>query len=322
MPVKSLAVVAICLFGATLALSDSAQPDSAHDSHEPRGSAAPDTFHFHPGSGDLQNLFAKHEFTLETWRAGDRSVPRLYLASVPRAWREKVAPSLPTETKKQYFFFAYAPLVLESNEDIMADRSRLLALAGRGDRSAADEAWLRDLARRYRVLDEPDAPLDAETLARLQRRVDEVPPSLALAQAAVESGWSTSRFAAEGNALFGQWTWGEDGITPSEQRGELGDYKIRAFGSPEESIAAYMHNLNTHRSYAGFRSERERLRTADEALEGAKLAPTLTSYSEKGEEYTEMLLTVMRVNRLAPVDGTYLRDMTPVLLVPLEAGTN
>lgn len=107
-------------------------------------------------------------------------MPRLSLASVPRAWRDEVAPSLETVTKKRSFFFVYAPLVLACNEDIMADRTRLLALVDHKDRSAADEAWLRDLARRYRVLDNPDDPLDAATIARLERRVDEVPPSLAL----------------------------------------------------------------------------------------------------------------------------------------------
>jgi Bax protein len=151
--------------------------------------------------------------------------------------------------------------------------------------------------------------------------VDAVPPSLALAQAAVESGWSTSRFAVQGNALFGQWTWGADGITPQEQRGEMGDYKIRRFDSPEASIAAYMHNLNTHRSYRGFRAERARLRAEGVPPGGSMLAHTLTSYSEKGEEYTEMLLSVIRVNQLPPADETRLRDMRPVLLVPVGPGS-
>ncbi len=149
-----------------------------------------------------------------------------------------------------------------------------------------------------------------------------MPPSLALAQAAVESGWSTSRFADQGNALFGQWTWSKDGITPEEQRDELGNYRIRSFASPEGSIAAYMHNLNTHRSYAGFRTERARLRDAGVRPGGSELAPTLTSYSEKGTEYTEMLLTVIRVNKLSPADDAYLRDMKPILMMPVGSGSD
>jgi uncharacterized FlgJ-related protein len=305
------------LLCALAAIPAGAQPDSAHDSHLAVGQAVPDTFYFETGLGDLVELFERHEFTIDTWQAGDRSVPRLYLTQVPSSWRKEVAPALDVVTKKRYFFFVYAPLVLECNEDIMGERERLLALAEQERRSAEEEAWLRELASRYRVLEDAGDPLVDDHIERLKSRVDEVPPSLALAQAAVESGWSTSRFADEGNALFGQWTWGEDGITPEEQRGQLGDYKIRAFATPEESIAAYMHNLNTHRSYEDFRRRREDLRSSGKPLQGAELAPTLTSYSEKGEEYTELLLSMIRVNRLAPVDGTYLRDMKPVLLVPL-----
>jgi uncharacterized FlgJ-related protein len=279
-----------------------------------------DTFHF-ANVDELRRFFTEHEFTIDTWHGGDRTIPRLYLASVPPRWRDEVAPNLTVETKKRYFFFVYAPLVLESNEDIMLERTRLLAVAANDRRSADDDAWLVDLARRYLVIEDDDTSVDADALAKLRRRVDVIPPSLALAQAAVESGWSTSRFAVEGNALFGQWTWGEDGITPEQQRGNLGDYKIRRFNTPEASIAAYMHNLNTHRSYRGFREERARLRAEGSVPGGSELAPTLTSYSEKGEEYTEMLRSVIRVNDLTPADDAQLRDMRPVMLVPVGPGS-
>ena len=321
MPLPQIPTITGWLLAVTLMVPVYAQPESAHDAHLPLGAAAPDTFHF-TGVDDLTEFFAHSNYTIDTWNAGDRSIPRLYLASVPSRWREDVAPQLPVNLKKRYFFFVYAPLVLESNEDIMTDRERLLAMAAAPYRSAADDAWLTDLARRYFVIDEEVDSVDAAALARLTQRVDQVPPSLALAQAAVESGWSTSRFADLGNALFGQWTWSKDGITPEEQRDDLGNYRIRAFASPEESIAAYMHNLNTHRSYAGFRTERARLRDAGIRPGGAELAPTLTSYSEKGEEYTELLLGVIRGNQLPPVDDSHLRDMKPVLLVPVGPGSD
>jgi len=321
MPLPQTPAIAGWLLAVTLMVTAYAQPESAHDAYAPLGTAAPDTFHF-TGIEDIKDLFASAEYTIDHWRAGDRSIPRFYLASVPSRWRHEVAPNLPVDLKKRYFFFVYAPLVLECNEDIQTDRERLLAVTDVSLRTAEEEAWLLDLARRYFVIEADDDELHPEALQRLKRRVDLVPPSLALAQAAVESGWSTSRFADMGNALFGQWTWSEDGITPEEQRDELGNYRIRAFASPEESIAAYMHNLNTHRGYIGFRTDRAQLRDAGMRPSGAELAPTLTSYSEKGEEYTELLLGVIRVNNLSPVDDTHLRDMKPVLLVPVGPGSD
>jgi len=304
-----------------LATGACTQPDSAHDSQLHGKYAAADTFHF-AGVEELRAFFAAANYTLSDWQAGERSVPRYYLIHVPGRWRKEVAPELPVELKKRYFFFVYAPLVLECNEDITADRARLLNLAGNKRRSAEDEAWLHDLARRYFLDTETEVAVSEETLAELKKRVDTIPPSLALAQAAVESGWSTSRFADVGNALFGQWTWGDDGITPQEQRDGMGNYKIKAFATPEASIAAYMHNLNTHRSYVDLRNERARRRTTGESAKGADLAHHLKSYSEKGEEYINTLLSVIRVNRLDPVDDSYLRDMRPVLLVPVGPGSD
>ena len=97
-------------------------------------------------------------------------------------------------------------------------------------------------------------------------------------------------------------------------------YEVAKFESVDESIASYMHNLNTHHSYEDFRRERARLRAAGQHLRGHDLAPHLTSYSEKGEEYVETILSVIRVNRLPATDESYLRDMRPVLLVPVGPG--
>ena len=309
---KSAWNLPIMLLGVMLVTTTCSRTDSDHDR------ADSDTFEF-AGVEQLRGYFQAANYTLEDWDAGDRSVPRFYLASVPSRWRHEVAPNLPVALKKRYFFFVYAPLVLEANERISADRTRLGELGTQASRSPDDDTWLHALATRY-FLDRES--IDEELLEELTRRVDIVPPSLALAQAAVESGWSTSRFADMGNALFGQWTWGGDGITPTEQRDELGDYQIKAFDSPEQSIAAYMHNLNTHRSYADFRTARAAARDRAEAPRGRALAATLTSYSEKGQEYVEMLLSVIRINNLDATDEAFLRDMKPVLLVPVGPGSD
>lgn len=308
-------ILAVLLFAA----SCGSEPDSAHDSNRQAGHAVRDTFRF-SGLEEVRDLFAEANYTLESWQAGERSVPRFYLASVPTRWRHEVAPNLPVNKKKEYFFFVYAPLVLESNEDIMNDRTRLKELTGKKMATDEETAWLKDLAKLYRLEPPEEGPVSSDMLKLLMGKVDIIPPSLALAQAAVESGWSTSRFSDQGNALFGQWTWGDDGITPTEQRGEMGDYKIKAFDTPEASISAYMHNLNTHPSYQEFRSVRAKMRNSGRSLIGSDLAPTLTSYSELGEEYVETLLSVIRVNKLPPVDETYLRDMQPVMLVPVGEG--
>jgi uncharacterized FlgJ-related protein len=151
-------------------------------------------------------------------------------------------------------------------------------------------------------------------------RVDIIPPSLALAQAAEESGWGTSRFADVGNALFGQWTWSE-GIAPLEQREGKGDYRIAKFDSPLDSVRAYMLNLNTHAAYRSLRERRREMRVRGDQLSGWELAETLTSYSERGAAYVETLHTIMRVNRLAATDSAYLTDSPPIYLTPVGEGS-
>ena len=158
----------------------------------------------------------------------------------------------------------------------------------------------------------------AATLEELWHRVDIVPASLALGQAAEESGWGTSRFAAEGNSVYGQWSWGKDAIKPEQQRKELGNYGIAAFGSLQESVCSYMLNLNTHNAYAGLRDKRAELRKGGEKIAGTVLAGELTSYSERGQEYVDGLISLMEYNKLIPVDDAYLSNDPPISLVLLE----
>jgi uncharacterized FlgJ-related protein len=156
----------------------------------------------------------------------------------------------------------------------------------------------------------------------LLERVDIVPVSLALSQAAEESGWGTSRFAAEGNALFGQWTWGGEGIKPEQQRAALGDHRIAAFESPLQSVMAYMHNLNTHPAYAELRAMRARLRREGQPIRGRKLAEALTKYSERGQAYVDSLHAIMSVNHLDAADEAHLGDGPTIYLVPVGDGAN
>lgn len=246
----------------------------------------------------LATVFARYNYRLDTLRQGLAGVPPLQVTRLPRDMA-----ALEVEERKRLFLRAVLPLVLSANEAILEDRRRLRAIADLQAQGQpvplAERDWLRRLAERYRLA-EPD-------VSRLLPRVDVVPPSLALAQAATESGWGTSRFAREGNALFGQWTWSEeDGIRPRQAPPDA-DYRVRKFDSLQGAVQAYMLNLNTHPAYAEFRRRRAAMRAAGQPIDGAALARTLHAYSERGEEYITDLLTIIRVNRLRPLDGARLQ---------------
>ena len=149
---------------------------------------------------------------------------------------------MPVVDKKRAFFRLLGPLVLHANELIQADRQQLESiiktLRSGESISPREETFIRETAVAYKV-GEGDIDISDQALQdELIRRVDTLPPSLVLAQGAEESGWGTSRFAIEGNALFGMWTWGEEGITPQQQRSEHGDHKIASYKTPMESVIA------------------------------------------------------------------------------------
>jgi uncharacterized FlgJ-related protein len=183
----------------------------------------------------------------------------------------------------------------------------------------ADREWLAGLAAHYRLLKEGEALPKGDALsalaAELMVRVDAVPPSLALGQAAYESGYGTSRFAREGNALFGQWTYGGKGMQPRQKRASKGDYGVAAYDWPLESVRGYMQNLNTHRAYQKLRDGRAAARSQGRVPTGIELADTLTSYSEKGGEYVKTLKGIMRANELAVADNATLRAAPAILII-------
>lgn len=266
---------------------------------------------------DLDQYFQSVNYTLENWESGDRSVPRAYLTDIPSRWRHESSQMLTTPEKKRYFFFTAAPLVLRGNELVMAQRDTLLALADTDNWSSSDRSELQAIADEY-GLPAPVNNEDNEAFTTLLAHVDIVPVSMALAQAAIESGWGTSRFADEGNAIFGQWSWDEDAITPERVRTELGNYGIKSFTTLFESITAYMQNLNTHPAYETFRQLREQQRLQGQTLDGTRLAAGLENYSERGDEYVQDVRDVIRVNGLEDTDQAYLRDQSPVILEPVE----
>ncbi|MEZ5668434.1 MAG: glucosaminidase domain-containing protein [Alphaproteobacteria bacterium] len=260
-------------------------------------------------------------YDLDQVRNGGVAVPRLYLSAFPEGWADVSS----VAERKGLFFRTFLPLILRVNEAITADRAILSDLRDRlaaGDIPSAGEIdWLVDLAVLYRVLP-PEAAeegsavaLTLDDLDTLLTRVDVVPPSLAMAQAVEESGWGRSRFAQEGNAMFGQYTWGDNGIIPM-QRNAGDSHRIRSFDSLLQSVAAYALNLNVHSAYGEFRAERARMRANGEALDGRALVSTLTRYSERPQAYMRNLRQTIDANALGDFDTAILAPGTPIHVQP------
>lgn len=272
---------------------------------------------------DLLDLFDSLNYTPEAWEAGIRVVPRVYLIRVGDRWGSVTTTEIDVLIKKRIFFRAMAPMILQSNEWILMDRQRLESIRSKivsGEAvTDSDQRWIMKLAGLYKAGDGKGMSQtlpDESLIDELMKKVDIIPPSLALAQGAEESGWGASRFAAEGNAIYGQWTWGKDALIPEQQRKELGNYGIAAFQSLQESVSAYMLNLNTHPAYAGLREKRASLRDRGEKITGLALAGQLTRYSERGEDYVRSLKSMIGYNRLEPADDAYLSDDPPMYLFP------
>ena len=212
------------------------------------------------------------------------------------------------KAKKTAFFGYMLPLVEARNLHIQGQRQQLLAVAERAQDalstqnalSTQDTKTLADLAGVYRLV---DADLSSpELIKELLIRVDTVPPSLALAQAAVESGWGTSRFAVQANNLFGQWCYEKGcGLVPS-QRNSGANHEVAKFNNVSDAVYSYTRNINTHQAYKDLRMSRAALRADDETVTGHILAEGLLRYSERGEDYVHELQAVIRINKLASYD--------------------
>jgi len=325
----SMMRVTVALFALVGTLGFQTSCDSAEKAATPSPGVSADRpvkrFKFDSGA-QLEQLINELNYTPETWQEGIREVPRLYITNIPLRWRDKTSKELDVVTKKRVFFRLLGPLILHSNELIQSDRDRVVLIIKAlraGDKiSPEDQTFQQETAAAYKVIDGGADFNDRALQDKLLRRVDTLPPSLVLAQAAEESGWGTSRFAVEGNALFGMWTWSGKGVTPLQQRSNLGNYKIASYETPLLSVIAYMHNLNTHQAYKALRARRADIREAGTKVTGWELANTLTKYSERGQEYVDSLHSLMKVNRLQPTDDAYLGDGPTILLIPVGEGVN
>ena len=210
-------------------------------------------------------------------------------------------PQLPTELKniqsvkkkKELFIKIVLPLVLEENTKIKIDRKKLFQILNKSNTTLADKKWLDLKLKQY--------GLKSKDITSLKIRMDEIPASLAIAQAAKETGWGSSRFAQEGNALFGQWTWSGEGIKPARVD-KNSKHKVAKFKILKASVEAYQRNLNTHPSYKKFRKERAIQRDNNGKLNSLELVKYLDKYAETGDEYIKVLIKIIEQNSLTDYD--------------------
>ena len=202
-----------------------------------------------------------------------------------------------TKKRKEFFIQIILPLIIKENNNIKIDRITLFSIINKNNNSVAEKKWLEKKYKQYGV--------KRGDFSTLKVRMDEIPVSLAIAQAAKETGWGTSRFAQEGNALFGQWTWSGEGLKPKEAKKEDG-HKVMKFNVLQASVRAYQRNLNTHSTYKDFRKARAELRDMGKSLDSIALSIHLNKYAETGSQYVEVLQKIILQNKLRDFDDAKL----------------
>lgn len=262
--------------------------------------------------GDSERLvgyFSEMGYRLDSLRDGVGTVPRLYLASLPNDLPQVES----AETRKTVFIKAVLPSILRANEEVVDRRRKLEALSRKTELgqglSDSERVWLDEMAALYDI--------KKPNLSELLSRIDVVPPSLALAQAALESGWGTSRFAQNGNALFGQKIFiDSDEAMPSYNRQGKEMFRMRSFDDVQGSVRSYVHNLNSHPAYANFRKLRAEMRGKSEPgrndfgpQAADALAKTLLRYSERGADYIKDVRHLMQINDLRAFDRARLASV-------------
>ena len=243
------------------------------------------------------NLFKDVNYDLNKVRY-EKKVKPIYFTQFPKDLDKIQSVRL----KKDTFIKIVLPLVVAENEKILDDRFKLKRITAKKMTSDDEKQWLRQKFLEYKV--------KKGSVNELKNRMDIIPTSIALAQAAKESGWGTSRFALEGNAIFGQWTWNGKGIEPL-LKDKSKSHKILRFPILRASVKAYKNNLNTHKSYVKFLEKRKKLRNENKKVDGLQLTKTLSNYAETGSQYTKILAQIIIQNRLMDFETVRLSNSAP-----------
>jgi len=234
------------------------------------------------------NLFEDLGYDLKGVRAGQKVKP-IYLTKLPKDLKTLGN----TKAKRELFIKIILPLILNENEKIAKDRKKLFKIINKNFNTVGERVWLKRRFKEYKIED--------QDFSKLKIRMDIIPVSIAIAQAANESGWGTSRFALEGNALFGQWTYSKKGISPKNADANS-SHKVLQFQILKASVRAYKNNLNTHKAYTEFREARAQLRQDKKIINGLELTQYLKSYAQIGEKYVVILEDIINRNSLTDFD--------------------
>ena len=240
----------------------------------------------------IKQLFEDTNYTLDDVRE-KKLVKPVALTLLP----QEIKMIENTQKRKEFFIQIVLPLILKENNNIRIDRKRLFDIINKSSNTNSEKKWLDKKYKQYGVT--------SKDLSTLKIRMDEIPVSLALAQAAKETGWGTSRFAQEGNALFGQWTWSGEGLKPKDAEKSEG-HKVMKFNLLQASVRAYQRNLNTHSTYKAFRQARANLRDQGLNLDSMILSKFLDEYAQTGEKYVEVLQKIIKQNNLKDFDDAKL----------------
>ena len=239
-------------------------------------------------TSEIDALFEKVNYNLEDVR-DTKLVKPAYINLLPN----EIKKIENIKKRKEMFIKIILPLILKENNKIRLDRKRLFAILNKSKNSDIEKKWLERKYKQYGVR--------YNDLSTLKIRMDEIPTSLAIAQAAKETGWGTSRFAKEGNALFGQWTWSGEGLKPKDADKNQG-HKVIKFQILQLSVRAYFRNLNTHASYKDLRKVRAELRDLKKPLDSIILSSHLDKYAETGSQYIDVLKKIIQQNKLKDFD--------------------
>ena len=244
----------------------------------------------------IEELFKSTDYNLEDVRK-NKLVKPISLTLLP----EEIIKIENSKKRKNLFIQIILPLVIKENNYIKIDRIKLFKILNKSKNTELEIIWLNLKIKQYGVVN--------KDLSTLKIRMDEIPASMAIAQAAKETGWGTSRFAQEGNALFGQWTWSGEGIKPAGADDDS-THKVMKFKVLQASVKAYQRNLNTHSTYRSFRSARAKLRDQGQKLNSMVLTTHLDKYAETGKEYVKILQQIIKQNNLEDFDDAKLLPMS------------
>jgi len=245
---------------------------------------------------ELVNLFNKNNYTLANHNKTE--IPEIFLPSIPEDFKN----TKDIAKKKSIFIRLMIPLIIAEQKNIRQKRIIAQLILKDANQLTQPDAktWFNRAIKEYKI--NPKLSF-LQKKSELIKRLDELPLTLILAQAAIESAWGTSRFAIEGNSLFGQWTFsGKNGLTPRE-RSKGKSHQVKAFPSLQESIRSYLKNINRNNAYKELRDEREKMRKNNIKLDAFKLAEGLHRYSQKGTEYVKIVHQLLKTHEFKNLEN-------------------